>query len=354
MKPKERVLRSFSHKTPDRVPLDYVAVPEVNNLLMERLALPDLEALLRRLQIDFRHLDKWGTMVPEYVGPDFLRHADGTTEDIWGCRVKTVEYRPGCFYEEWVNPPLAKAASVREIEKHRWPDPDWYDFSRVADFCRRHDEYCLVGGRGATLDMVGFFRGMEQAMFDLYDNPILAEAITDKIFEFQYEYNRRLLAAAGGQLNILFFSEDMGGQNSLVVSRKMLQKYVFPKLKKYAELAHRNNALAMLHSDGAVREIIPELIDLGIDIINPVQPECPGMEPAGLKKDFGDKICFHGVLDSQKLLPFGTPREVAEEIKRLAEVMGVNGGFAISPNCGFQVDVPVENILKVYGTVTGE
>jgi uroporphyrinogen decarboxylase len=353
MTSRERVLTSFRHHTPDRVPLDYVAVPELDQLLLRELGLPNRAALLDRLRVDFRHLDKWGTMLPRYVGPELRTTPDGITEDLWGCRLKRLEYRPGCFYDEYVDFPLASATSVRDVERHRWPSPDWYDFTPVTEFCRRDHSHCLVGGRGATLDSVGFFRGIEQAMLDLYDYPAVVEAIVEKIFEFQYEYNVRLLRAAEGRLDILFFSEDMGAQDGLLVSPEMLRKYVFPKFAAYTRLAHANGALAMLHSDGAIRAIIPELIDLGIDIIDPVQTTCPGMDETELKREFGDRLCFHGLLDSQAFLPRASPAEVVAEARRLERTVGRNGGLALHANCGFQIDVPVANVLALYDGMAG-
>jgi uroporphyrinogen decarboxylase len=353
MNSRERVLKSFHHQAPDRVPLDFCAVPEMEALLMKELRVCDRDALLERLHVDFRHLDKWGTMLPRYVGPELPESDDGTSEDIWGCHLKRVEYRPGCFYSEWVGFPLANATTIRDVENHRWPDPDWYDYSPVAEYCRQDDEHCLVAGWGATLDSVGFFRGPEQAMLDLYDNPEIVEAIVDKLFEFKYEYNARLLAAAGGRLDILFVSEDMGGQDSLLVSKDVLKHYVFPKLERFAELARKHGAMVMLHSDGAIRDIIPDLIDLGIEIINPVQTSCPGMDPAELKRVFGDRLSFHGLLDSQELLPRGSPGEVLAEARRLVEVAGADGGLALSPNCGYQIDVPVANILALHDGIGG-
>jgi len=354
MTSRERVLTSFRHEQPDRVPLDYLAVPEMDAQLIQQLGLADRDALLERLGIDFRHLDKWGTMLPRYVGPELARWDDGTHQDVWGCRLKRIEYSPGCYYEEFVDFPLADARTVHDVEKHPWPDPDWYDFSPVTEYCRRDNEHCLVAGMGATLDSVGFFRGMEQAMLDLYDNPDIVEAIVEKLFEFKYEYNTRLIEAAEGRLDILFVSEDMGGQNGLLVSADMLRKYVFPKFRQFADLAHKHGCLTMLHSDGAIREIIGDLIDLGIDIIDPVQTGCPGMDPAGLKKDFGDRLSFHGVLDSQDLLPRSSSEEVLAEARRLVEVMGADGGLALNANCGFQMDVPVANILALYDGLTAK
>ena len=353
MTSRERVLKSFHHETPDRVPLDFLAVPELEALLMKELGVSGRDALLDRLHVDFRHLDKWGTMLPRYVGPELRKWDDGTTEDILGCRLRPIEYAPGCVYHEYVDYPLADAATVQDVERHRWPEADWYDFSPVADYCRRDGEHCLVAGLGATLDCVGFFRGMEQAMLDLYDNPAIVEAIVEKLFEFKHEYNARLLAAAGGRLDILFVSEDMGGQDALLVSREMLRRYVFPGFARFAELARKHGAMTMLHSDGAIREIIPDLIDLGIDIIDPVQTSCPGMAPEELAREFGDRLCFHGVLDSQELLPRSSAAKVLAEAQRLVEVMGANGGLALNANCGFQIDVPVANVLALYEGLGG-
>ena len=346
---KERVLQSFRHRSPDRVPLDYSAAAELNARLMERFQLPDYEALLLKLHVDFRHMDKWGNMVPRYVGPELKRYPDGTCEDYWGLRYRKIEYKPGCFYEELVQPPLANASTVKDVEKHLWPKPEWIDFSAIPDYCKEHNDYCLVGGLGATFDMVGYFRGMEQGMVDIYDNPALVEAIIAKLFEFKYEYNLRMLQAAGGRLDILFVSEDMGSQNGLIVSKETLKRYVFPCLEKFAQLAHKYKAMLMLHSDGAIYDIIPELIELGVDIINPVQPGCPGMDPARLKREFGKQLCFHGLLDTQHLMPYGSPHDIMTEIKKLAAEVGAGGGLALAPSNNFQIDVPLPNIMAVYG-----
>lgn len=351
MTSKERVRQSFQHRSPDRVPLDYTAVTELNARLLARFNLPDYEALLLKLKVDFRHLDKWGTMVPKYVGPEPKSYPDGTYADYWGLRCRKVEYQPGCFYEEYVQPPLANASTVQDIEKHPWPKPEWIDFSAVPDYCQKHNDYCIVGGLGATFDMVGFFRGMEQGLMDIYDNPALMDALIGKLFEFKYEYNLRMLQAAGGRMDILFVSEDMGAQNGLIVSKAALKRFVFPGFKKFAQLAHKHNALLMLHSDGAIHDIIPELIDLGVDIINPVQPGCPGMDAAQLKREFGKNLCFHGMLDTQHLMPFGTPQEIKAEVKKLTEIAGADGGMALAPSNNLQIDVPVRNILAMYGVI---
>ena len=353
MTSRERVLTAFAHQVPDRTPLDFAGEPEVCTRLIDHLGLADREALLRRLGVDFRHLDKWQLQLPKYVGPEPAEHPDGTIEDMWGVPHRKVEYRPGCFYMEPVDPPLAGAESIADIERHRWPDPDCCDMSDLAEYCRRNTEHCLAAGIGATFDCVWLFRGMEQSMLDIYDNPGLVDAIVQKLFEFKYEYNRRALEAAEGRLDVLFVSEDMGGQTGLIVGKDTLKRHVFPQLEKFAELGHTHGARVMLHCDGAIREIIPDLIDLGIDILNPVQYELEGMDAAGLKRDFGDRLCFHGPMDSQELLPFGTPDDIAGEVRRLIDVMGADGGLAIAPSNYFQVDVPDENILALYDAVTG-
>lgn len=342
-------MQSFHHRSTDRLPRDFLAVPEVAKKLMAHFGVSGHDSLLRCLDVDFRHLDKWGTMIPRYVGPPLKSYPDGTVEDWWRLRVKRVEYAPGNFYDEWVDPPLAGASSIKDIEKHLWPKPEWFDFSGMPQYCREHADCCLVGGRGATFDMLGFFRGMEQAMLDIYDHPGLMQAILDKMFEFLYEYDKRLLTAANGALDILLFSEDMGGQNGLIVSRDVLKKYVFGYLRQYADLAHQHGALALLHSDGDISEIIPDLIDLGIDIINPVQATGPSMDIVRLKKLYGSDLCFHGLLDSQQFLPCATPGEIADKISFFGKLAGETGGLALSPNCGYQIDVPLDNILTVYG-----
>jgi uroporphyrinogen decarboxylase len=353
MNSRERLRTAFSHKTPDRPPTDYAAEPELEAVLLKHFDLPDQEALLKMLDIDIRHLDKVGTMVPKYIGPELAPEKDGIIEDMWGYKLKKIEYCPGCFYYEFIDPPLVDAVTVADIDAHRWPQPDWYDFSDVEDFCLKNREYALFAGLGSTLDSVSFFRGMEKSMLDLYDNSDIVEAIVKKQFEFKYEYNRQILEAAKGNIDVLLISEDMAGNSGLLVDRNTLKKYVYPLFKKFADLGHKHGAFVMLHSDGDIHQIIPDLIDLGIDVINPVQITLPGMDGKKIKKEHGDRICFHGLLDGQDLMPFSAPEKIKKEVRHIIDVMGENGGLAIAPSNNLQFDVPPENVFAAYQAVKG-
>jgi len=185
-------------------------------------------------------------------------------------------------------------------------------------------------------------------MMDLALNPDFVQAMFDRISEFYLKLNRRIFEAAEGKVEILLIGDDLGTQNGLIASPQMLQKFVFPYLRKYTHLCHEYNIKAMFHSCGSIREVIPDLIEAGIDILNPIQAQAKGMVPMELKQEFGSNLCFHGAVDVQQTMPKGTTEDVRYEVRQRIEVLGAEGGYILAPTHNFQTDVPIENILAFY------
>jgi uroporphyrinogen decarboxylase len=185
---------------------------------------------------------------------------------------------------------------------------------------------------------------------DLVMHPEMVHYCLDQLFDFCYENTTRIYEAIPERVNISYVAEDMGSQESLLFSPKQIHEFLIPRMTRMIDLAHSAGAYAFFHSDGAVRRIIPDMIEAGINVLNPIQWRCTGMEREGLKRDFGDQIIFHGGVDNQQTLPFGTVDDVREEVATNIEILGKGGGYIIAPCHNIQANTPPENIVTLYET----
>lgn len=347
MTSKERVLRTIEHKEPDRVPLSYSSFPEgwpeVQDCLRDYLKVKDNKELLKVLGIDTRIIRA------PYIGPELKEYPDGTCEDIWG--VRATKEAMGTYSVSCYEPPLKDVSSLTDIEQYSWPNPDWFDYTCIAEECKNYEEYAILSGAWSPLTCDAYhLMGMETFMVNIIENPEIIHALLDKITDFYFEVSRRTFEAAKGKIDIFFMGDDYGMQDGLLFSRKMWKEFVAPRLAKLFRLAKEYNLKVMLHSCGSIREIIPDLIGLGLDVLDPIQVRAHNMNPYELKKEFGKKLCLHGSIDTQRTLPFGSPRDVAEEVKERIKLLGSEGGFILGPSQDFLPDIPVENIVTMYET----
>ncbi|NWG12626.1 MAG: uroporphyrinogen-III decarboxylase-like protein [Acidobacteria bacterium] len=350
MNSKERVLTAVRHQEPDRVPVDFWWSHEILHRLLNHLGLDNQEQLQTYLGSDIR------CVYPRYVGPRLRRFEDGSYEDFWGVIRQPRTFSGEGFEGEYSEPvyyPLQHARSPRDLERVRWPSADWFDYDSLAAHCDRYPEHAVMLGRMGVESQtifiqLWFFRGLEQALIDLEENPELVQAMIDRIMEFRTEHIRRMLKAARGRADILQIADDYGSQNGLMMNPATWRRFFAPPLKTIADLAHESGMKVFLHCDGSSRAILPELIQLGIDILNPVQPQCAGMDPRELKEAFGSQLCFHGAIDTQSTLPFGKKEDVIAEVRERIEVLGKGGGYILAPVHTVEADVPLENILAVY------
>ena len=338
MTSKERWTAVLKRQKPDRIPMDYWATPEVNEKLMKHLGLSTMDEVYKKL-----HIDRPLGVGPKYTGPKI---SDDT--DIYGITYRTVGYGTGS-YREIVTSPLAKYETVGEIEKnYKWPSADWYDFSEIPNQLKGKEDRPIAGGGSEPFLTYKNLRGDEQAFIDLAANPEMVHYILGKLYGFAYEHTKRIYEAIPGKVFYSYVAEDMGSQEDLMYSPAHIREYFFPYMKKMIALVHGAGAFTFHHSDGAVRKIIPGLIEIGMDILNPIQWRCNGMAREGLKKDFGDKLVFHSGVDNQQTLPFGTVADVKKEVKENIEILGKNGGYILGPCHNIQPVSPVENILALY------
>jgi len=340
MTSKERWLATLNRQPTDRVPTDYWATEEATVKLKQHLGCATVDEVYERL-----HIDRVVGVGGRYVGPELAED-----EDEFGCRVTSINYGTG-VYGECVYHPLAEFESVEEIERnYRWPDPDWWDYSRLPKQIAGKEDRPIQGGGSEPFLKYCELRGLEQGFMDLVVNRDMVHYCLDILFELAYENTRRIYEAIPGQVMITYIAEDLGSQESLLCSPPQIREFLIPRMKRMMDLAHRNGAYVFHHSDGAIREMLPDMIEAGIDVLNPIQWRCKGMEREGLKRDFGDQIVFHGAMDNQYTLAFGTVEEVRQEVVDNLRILGAGGGYILAPCHNIQAVSPPENIVAMYET----
>ena len=336
----ERWEAVLQHKKPDRLPMDYRATDEATQKFKVFTGIDDFEEIIKLF-----HIDMPVKLVPDYTGPGF-----GDDGDVFGCRYANIPYDGG-LYRECIYHPLEKYRTKTDIESdYRWPSPDWWDYSNLWRQIRGKEGRPVHGGGSEPFLIYCKLRGLEQGMMDLMLNPEMVHYCLDKLYGLAYEDTRRIYEAMPGKVLITFVAEDMGSQEDLLFSLNHIQEYFFPRMKRMMELVHQAGAYVFTHSDGAVRSLIPHLIEIGMDVLDPVQWRSKGMDRTALMQDFGDKILFHGGIDNQETLPFGTEEDVREEVMKNIEIFGKRGGYIIGPCHNIQAVSPAENIAAIYET----
>jgi len=194
-------------------------------------------------------------------------------------------------------------------------------------------------------------RGMEQAMMDLVLGPDLVEAALGHIFDYHYRLNARMFEAGGGRIDLTYVAEDLGGQTGLLMSLAHIRRFLLPNQKRMADLARTHGIHVFYHTDGAAREAIPDLLDVtGIEVLNPVQWRCPGMDREGLVRDFGDRVVFHGAVDNQRTLAFGSAEDVQREVLDNLRIFAWPVRYICAPCHNLQPVSPTANIVALYET----
>ncbi|PIV57152.1 uroporphyrinogen-III decarboxylase-like protein [Candidatus Desantisbacteria bacterium CG_4_10_14_0_8_um_filter_48_22] len=339
MTPKERMLAVLKRQKVDRVPMNYSATAEAHEKLKKYMGCDD-NALLDKL-----HIDRIAGVGPKYTGPPVPEGMD-----TFGCRHKNISYGTG-VYNECIFNPLAQYQTLDEMKKnYKWPSPDWYDYSEIPGQIKGMDDYPIQGGGSEPFLIYKNLRGQEQAFLDLILNPDIVHYCLDQLFGLAYQNTLRIFEAIPGKVMISYVAEDLGGQQDLMYSPQHIREFMLPWMKKMMDLVHQAGAFVFHHTDGAARKIIPDLIEAGIDVLNPVQWRCKGMEREGLKKDFGDKLIFHGGVDNQYTLAFGSVEEVRQEVIDNIRILGKGGGYILAPCHAIQAVSPPENVIAMYET----
>ena len=375
MNSRERVLTALDHQEPDRVPFDlgstlttgisqityrkllpilgFDANREVGIVdTIQQLAAVD-EDVLQKLQVDTRGV------VHEALGgrAEMWEDEDNSyLKDQWHVTWRMPK-RTGYYYDMTAHP--LRGDNPADIDKFSWPNPrDPARWEGLVDQVKPlHDagEYCVVlGSTGMSvglLQTIQWLQGFEDSYTNLAGNPLFMHKLVDKITELDLEFWDAFLGEVGPYLDVILYADDFAGQNGPLMSIDMYKNYFKTGYKEIFDLIHRKapNIHILFHSCGAVYDLIPELIELGIDILNPVQVSAVDMDTKRLKQEFGDAITFWGGgVDTQRILPFGTPQDVKDEVKRRIDDLAPGGGFVFNTVHNIQRDVPPENVMAMH------
>lgn len=218
---------------------------------------------------------------------------------------------------------FADCEDVQAVEDFPWPDPDFLDFADVLAQLRQAGDFYRAGGFWCPFfhEVAGFF-GMENYFIKMHTHPEVVHAVTRHVVDFYVEANTRLFSQTQGLLDAFFFGNDFGTQLDLLISPAAFDTFIFPYFRQLTECGHRHGLQVILHSCGAVRRVIPKLIELGVDALHPLQARAAHMDAAGLAAEFGGRIAFVGGIDTQHLLIHATPAQVREEVRRVKSLLG--------------------------------
>lgn len=352
LSPRERVRLALEHQRTDRIPIAMVCSGFEGSLAEKLAAYVGMDPDLYLEQFVDVAVINGGYRGPsaQYRGPALGSTADGHQEDIWGVWRRPVSYGDGVYYEI-ERYPLAEVKDISDLDAHRWPDPDWWDYAAlphlIAQATARRD-YALCFLSGNPFERTWWMRGYEQTLLDMVEQPELYHAIMTRVTDFYLEQARRTLQAAGQTLELAFTGDDIAWQQGLMLSVEMIAEHITPYHARLNRALHEYGTKAMFHSDGAVMEAVPALLDAGIDVLQALQFDAAGMDPALMKERFGDRLCFEGGVSVQRTLPFGTADEVREEVRHLISTLGRNGGYLLGPSHAIQSGTPPENVVAMF------
>ncbi len=375
MNSRERMLAALDHREPDRIPIDlgstvissihkkaYVDLKVYLGMPIEEIHMCDIvqqvpcvdEALLERFQVDLRMVH-----LPPGTTPEVVYFEEGgyyAFVDRWGSKL----YMPkeDGLYFDWVDFPI-KEPTMEALDNYKWPvvDPPEINLKlrEQAKYLYENTEYALAGSAifgGGIFEQAARVMGMEEFYTSLIDEPAFADRLLGTITDIYIESCNNYLDQVGKYLHVFAYGDDINSQTGWLISPELYEKMIKPKWRRLAEaIRKKTDAKLFFHGCGAVYDLIPHLIDLGFDIVNPVQVSAEGMDTKGLKAAYGNDIVFWGGgVDTQWVLPFGTPEQVRDEVKRRIDDLAPGGGFVFAAVHNIQAFVPPENIVAAFDT----
>lgn len=354
MKPKERILAVLDRRPVDRIPVDLWHTPEIGAALRAHFGVDDDLAMYDALGLDkivWAFVD-YASKPNERAGSQVGAATSGQ-RTMWGVPLKHVQAGVG-HYEEFAGAPMAGYETPASVDDYPyWPHPDRFLYDQAEALARRAAQrFAVIGPWVSCFEIYCQLRGLETALCDLVTNPDLVEAVLDRVEAIQTEMMKRFFERAADCIDLVFVSDDIAGQTGLLMSPEMWHRHLKPRVTRWCKLIHSYGLRVFYHTDGAAEALVGPLIDCGIDVLNPVQHACPGMDLTHLKNAYGEQVVFHGGIDNQSVLPFGTPDHVREETHRCMEILGAGGEGFICCSChNVQAGTPLENIFAMVEAV---
>ena len=331
------MLSALGREITDRVPFYLMGFygEDTKDRYLRHFQVDEVEKIHDRLDMDVRSIPMKWENAPERTDEN------GREVTVWG--------GGGFPYDEGQYRPLKHAESVTDIEKHRWPDPDWAApseitaerdayLSRYFVILRTHPVWCTLAE----------LMGMQALLVNLKLNPTVVEAAVERIGDILYETTRRRFEVYGDIVDCYWQWDDYATDTSLFFSIEDWRRFFKPVLARLFDLARSHGKYVWYHCCGSMHTLIPDLLDMGMNILEPCQVHLPGMSPVRLKREFGRHLVFYGAVNTQSTLPFGTEDEVRKEVRERIQVLGEDGGYIIGPDHTVNNDVPVGNLAALY------
>jgi uroporphyrinogen decarboxylase len=338
---------------PDRPPIDFLAHPEADARLRGHLGAATEAELLDAIEADFfylpgRDISQNEGFLPCYRGKP-LRETESERVCPLGIRWTRGAGAAKFAVDEVLEGPLEKASSPADVLNHPWPRASAFDFSPLRAEAEAHSGRVRIGGLwsgifGDSYRMVGF----QNFLLYMALRPEIIKTLIDRMTDLYLELNERCFTQLAGELDVWFFGNDFGSQGGLLFGLDMWRDFFFDNLRKMTDLAHSHGLRVMMHSCGSIRPLIPHLAEAGVDIIDPVQVAAGDMALEDLKRDSAGRMVLHGGIDTQHVLPMGSPEEVEAHVCETIRILGRDGGYITAPSQLLQPDVPVENMAAMY------
>ncbi len=340
MTSKQRVLAAIAHGEPDRVPVNYYAEPDVDRRLREHFQTDNLNEVLG---VDFRGVG------PAYTGPKLHEDIGDITVSDWGIHMRRIVTAEGEMWDYCTWP--LRNATLDEIEAWPMPYPDDHDYAGVVAQCQAVKDFCICGGSCGLPDIIngcGMLRTMEQVLVDLATDDPAGLRLIDRRNDIQLEIVRRTFEAAGDRIDLMCLGEDLGTQRGPTISLEMFRKHIRPRMQPFVDIASTYDVPCMIHSCGSSSWAFDDFLEMGITVVETLQPEAKDMAPAYLKGRWGDRLAFHGCISTAGPLAYGTVADVEANVRETLETMMPGGGYILSPTHTVMDNTPTENVVAMY------
>lgn len=364
MNHRERILAASDHKPVDRIPTDMWATVEVQEKLFNHFGIKDGVddqnpciglnggSLSRGISATLKLWDELGVDGILEVRPPCSKQTVTTKDNIrineWGFGYRHSQYDDGS-YEEQIIYPMSEISSMEELKNYEWPNPDWYDYNALPGLIDQCAGRAICCGYSALFTYHNYLRGLEQSLMDPVLEPDMTRIILEKVSDFFYEYHKRCFEAAEGRIDFTQVTDDWGAQNGLITNPEIFRSFYKPHMQKAVKLAKNYDVRVFHHDDGDMRTLLPEMVEMGIDILNPVQWRCGDWNLSEIKEKYGSSICFHSAVDNQETLPRGTTDDVKIQVEELIAILASDHtGFILGPCHNLQPNTSVDNILALY------
>ena len=346
---RENLIRALRRQNPERIPFEFNVCPAIHEKLEKLLGTPNYDE-------QFGFVTRWIGLKPTRKQTDFTKYyknlPDNTEPLNWAKEWGIMGVNSKNSHFQKMLHPMLDFTSIEEIEAYPFPDFNedyrWEGFEEELKELKEKDLVSVAELQMTIFETSWYLRGMENFMVDLMTDPDFACALMDKITDIRVGMAQRY-AKAG--VDIIQLGDDVATQLDMMINPELWRELIKPRLAKVVKAIKDTNpeVIIFYHGDGNMQKIIPDIIELGIDVLNPIQPEC--MDPFEIKRLYGDKLSFWGTVGTQTTLPFGTPEEVKATCKKLIEEVGKGGGLLLAPTHLIEPEVPIENLMAFLEAV---